>query len=187
MAKTVAEQFVEILAAAGVKRIYGIVGDSLNGLTDAIRRSAQAASPGRQVISLSGDGGFSMLMGDFLTLAQYKLPVKVVVFNNGTLGFVELEQKSTGFLHRRRGAISAGRRRRLRVCRSGLSRVPWSSSALSRHRNRNYPVRRHARRSRGPIRSRSAHSRTTRMAAILGLCGRRDVAYRRRDVHHYAA
>jgi pyruvate dehydrogenase (quinone) len=59
---------------------------------------AQAALPGRQVVSLSGDGGFAMLMGDFLTLTQYKLPVKVVVFNNGTLGFVELEQKSTGFL-----------------------------------------------------------------------------------------
>ncbi len=50
------------------------------------------------MISLSGDGGFTMLMGDFLSLAQLELPVKVVVFNNGTLGFVELEQKSTGFL-----------------------------------------------------------------------------------------
>jgi pyruvate dehydrogenase (quinone) len=50
------------------------------------------------VISLSGDGGFTMLMGDFLTLAQQRLPVKVVVFNNGALGFIELEQKSTGFL-----------------------------------------------------------------------------------------
>jgi pyruvate dehydrogenase (quinone) len=53
--------------------------------------------PGRQVISLSGDGGFTMLMGDFLNLTQLGLPVKVVVFNNGTLGFIELEQKSTGF------------------------------------------------------------------------------------------
>ena len=50
------------------------------------------------MISLSGDGGFTMLMGDLLTLVQHRLPVKVVVFNNGTLGFVELEQKSTGFL-----------------------------------------------------------------------------------------
>ena len=47
---------------------------------------------------MSGDGGFTMLMGDFITLAQQGLPVKVVVFNNGALGFVELEQKSTGFL-----------------------------------------------------------------------------------------
>ena len=59
---------------------------------------AQAAFPDRQVISLSGDGGFTMLMGDFLTLTQYSLPLKVVVFNNGALGFIELEQKSTGFL-----------------------------------------------------------------------------------------
>jgi pyruvate dehydrogenase (quinone) len=59
---------------------------------------AQAAFPQRQVISLSGDGGFTMLMGDFISLAQLGLPVKVVVFNNGALGFIELEQKSTGFL-----------------------------------------------------------------------------------------
>ena len=59
---------------------------------------AQATFPGRQVISLSGDGGFSMLMGDFLSLVQLGLPVKVVVFNNGALGFIELEQKSTGCL-----------------------------------------------------------------------------------------
>jgi pyruvate dehydrogenase (quinone) len=59
---------------------------------------AQAAFPRRQVISLSGDGGFTMLMGDLLTLVQVGLPVKVVVFNNGALGFIELEQKSAGFL-----------------------------------------------------------------------------------------
>jgi hypothetical protein len=59
---------------------------------------AQTAFPGRQVISLSGDGGFTMLMGDFLSLAQLGLPVKVVVFNNSALGFIEIEQKSTGFL-----------------------------------------------------------------------------------------
>jgi pyruvate dehydrogenase (quinone) len=59
---------------------------------------AQAAFPKRQVISLSGDGGFTMLMGDLLTLVQVGLPVKVVVFNNGALGFIELEQKSAGFL-----------------------------------------------------------------------------------------
>ena len=67
-----------------------------NAMAQAI--GAQAAFPGRQVISLSGDGGFTMLMGDFLSLAQLDLPVKVVVFNNGALGFIELEQKSTGFL-----------------------------------------------------------------------------------------
>ncbi|MEE7548405.1 ubiquinone-dependent pyruvate dehydrogenase, partial [Xanthomonas sp. Kuri4-1] len=54
--------------------------------------------PQRQVISLSGDGGFSMLMGDFISLAQLGLPVKVVVYNNGSLGFVAMEMKSAGYL-----------------------------------------------------------------------------------------
>jgi pyruvate dehydrogenase (quinone) len=59
----------------------------------------QAAFPGRQVVSLSGDGGFAMLMGGFLSLAQLRLPVKVVVFDNSALGFIELEQKSSGFIN----------------------------------------------------------------------------------------
>ena len=67
-----------------------------NAMAQAI--GAQKAFPDRQVISLSGDGGFTMLMGDFLTLVQQDLPVKVVVFNNGSLGFIEIEQKSSGFL-----------------------------------------------------------------------------------------
>jgi pyruvate dehydrogenase (quinone) len=67
-----------------------------NAMVQAI--GAQAAFPDRQVISLSGDGGFSMLMGDFITLSQHELPVKVVVFNNGLLGFVDLEMKAAGFL-----------------------------------------------------------------------------------------
>ena len=71
-------------------------GSMANALAQAI--GAQTSFPGRQVISLSGDGGFTMLMGDFLSLVQLGLPVKVVVFNNGALGFIELEQKSTGFL-----------------------------------------------------------------------------------------
>ncbi|HEV2543710.1 MAG TPA: ubiquinone-dependent pyruvate dehydrogenase [Methylobacterium sp.] len=71
-------------------------GSMANALPHAI--GIQAASPGRQVISLSGDGGFAMLMGDILTLRQETLPVKVVIFNNGTLGFVELEMKAAGYL-----------------------------------------------------------------------------------------
>jgi len=67
-----------------------------NAMAQAI--GAQASNPGRQVVSLSGDGGFTMLMGDLISLKQLGLPVKVVVFNNGALGFIELEQKSTGFL-----------------------------------------------------------------------------------------
>jgi hypothetical protein len=58
---------------------------------------AQAAMPGRQVVTLSGDGGIAMLQGDLLTLRQLNLPVKVVVFNNGSLGFVELEMKAAGW------------------------------------------------------------------------------------------
>jgi len=86
------------LAMNGKRRLLGSFwhGSMANAMAQAI--GAQAAFPGRQVISLSGDGGFAMLMGDFLSLTELGLPVKVVVFNNGTLGFIELEQKSTGFL-----------------------------------------------------------------------------------------
>jgi pyruvate dehydrogenase (quinone) len=86
------------LAMNGKRRLLGSFwhGSMANAMAQAI--GAQAAFPDRQVISLSGDGGFSMLMGDFLSLAQLHLPVKVVVFHNDALGFVELEQKSTGFL-----------------------------------------------------------------------------------------
>jgi len=82
----------------GRRRLIGslVHGSMANAMPQAI--GAQAAYPGRQVISLSGDGGFTMLMGDFLTLVQHKLPVKVVVFNNHTLGFVALEMKAGGYL-----------------------------------------------------------------------------------------
>jgi pyruvate dehydrogenase (quinone) len=86
------------LAMNGKRRLLGSFwhGSMANAMAQGI--GAQASFPDRQVISLSGDGGFAMLMGDLLTLTQQRLPVKVVVFNNGSLGFVELEQKSTGFL-----------------------------------------------------------------------------------------
>jgi pyruvate dehydrogenase (quinone) len=58
----------------------------------------QASHPGRQVITLSGDGGLAMMLGDLLTLRQLKLPVKLVVFNNSSLGFVELEMKAAGLV-----------------------------------------------------------------------------------------
>ena len=67
-----------------------------NAMPQAI--GAQAAFPGRQVISLSGDGGFTMLMGDVLTLSQHDLPVKIILFNNGQLGFVAMEMKAAGYL-----------------------------------------------------------------------------------------
>jgi pyruvate dehydrogenase (quinone) len=56
------------------------------------------AYPDRQVISLSGDGGLAMLLGDLLTAVQEKIPIKVVVYNNGSLGFVDIEMKVEGLL-----------------------------------------------------------------------------------------
>jgi pyruvate dehydrogenase (quinone) len=86
------------LAMNGKRRLIGSFwhGSMANAMPQAI--GAQIAFPGRQVISMSGDGGFTMLMGDFLSLVQLGLPVKVVVFNNSALGFIEIEQKSSGFL-----------------------------------------------------------------------------------------
>lgn len=71
-------------------------GTMANAMPQAL--GAQAAYPDRQVISLSGDGGISMMLGDLMTAIQEKLPIKVCIFNNGTLGFVELEQKVEGLL-----------------------------------------------------------------------------------------
>jgi pyruvate dehydrogenase (quinone) len=86
------------LKVNGRRRIIGSFnhGSMANAMLQAI--GAQAAYPNRQVISMSGDGGFSMMMGDFITLTQMGLPVKVIVLNNGTLGFVEMEMKASGFL-----------------------------------------------------------------------------------------
>ncbi len=82
----------------GRRRMLGSLshGSMANAMPQAI--GVQASHPGRQVISLSGDGGFAMLMGDVLTLRQQKLPVKIVIYNNGELGFVALEMKGAGFL-----------------------------------------------------------------------------------------
>jgi pyruvate dehydrogenase (quinone) len=86
------------LTMNGKRRLLGSFthGSMANALPQAI--GVQAAFPGRQVISLSGDGGLAMLLGELLTLRQLKLPVKLVVFNNSTLGFVELEMKAAGLL-----------------------------------------------------------------------------------------
>jgi pyruvate dehydrogenase (quinone) len=70
-------------------------GSMANAMPQAI--GAQVAFPDRQVISFSGDGGFTMLMGDLLTIRTYNLPIKIVIFNNGLLGFVALEMKAEGF------------------------------------------------------------------------------------------
>ena len=86
------------LTMNGKRRLLGSFthGSMANALPQAI--GAQVSYPGRQVISMSGDGGFAMLMGDLLTLRQQELPVKVIVFKNDSLAFVELEMKAAGIL-----------------------------------------------------------------------------------------
>jgi pyruvate dehydrogenase (quinone) len=82
----------------GRRRLIGSFnhGSMANALPQAI--GAQASQPGRQVVTLSGDGGLAMLLGELITLRQQNLPVKVVVFNNGALSFVELEMKAAGIV-----------------------------------------------------------------------------------------
>jgi pyruvate dehydrogenase (quinone) len=83
--------------ATARRRILGsfVHGSMANALPQAI--GAQLPDRGRQVIAMCGDGGFAMLMGDFLTLLQYDLPVKVVIFDNGSLGMVALEMLVAGY------------------------------------------------------------------------------------------
>jgi pyruvate dehydrogenase (quinone) len=80
----------------GTRRLIGsyLHGTMANALPHAI--GAQFAYPDRQVISVSGDGGLSMLLGELLTAAAYRLPINVVVFNNSTLGMVKLEMLVDG-------------------------------------------------------------------------------------------
>jgi pyruvate dehydrogenase (quinone) len=80
----------------GTRRLIGSFnhGSMANALPHAI--GAQATYPGRQVVALAGDGGLAMALGELLTLRQQQLPVKIVVFNNGALSFVELEMKAAG-------------------------------------------------------------------------------------------
>lgn len=86
------------LTMNGRRRLIGSFnhGSMANAMPQAL--GVQAAYSGRQVVSLSGDGGLTMLMGDMLTAVQMRLPIKIVVFNNSTLGFVELEQKAAGYV-----------------------------------------------------------------------------------------
>lgn len=87
------------LTMNGRRRVIGSFnhGSMANAVPQAI--GAQSSHPGRQIVTLSGDGGVTMLLGDLLTLVQSKLPIKVVVFNNSSLNFVELEMKSAGFVN----------------------------------------------------------------------------------------
>lgn len=82
----------------GKRRLLGSFnhGSMANAMPQAL--GAQAIDRDRQVVALCGDGGFSMLMGDFITVAQLKLPVKLVILNNSVLGFVAMEMKAGGYL-----------------------------------------------------------------------------------------
>ena len=86
------------LTMNGKRRLLGSFnhGSMANALPQAI--GAQVSHPGRQVVSLSGDGGLAMLMGDLLSLQQLQTPVKIIVFKNNSLAFVELEMKAAGIL-----------------------------------------------------------------------------------------
>jgi pyruvate dehydrogenase (quinone) len=86
------------LTMNGKRRLLGSFnhGSMANAMPQAI--GAQLEFPDRQVVTLSGDGGLAMLLGDLLSMQQLKIPVKVVVFNNSALSFVELEMKAAGFL-----------------------------------------------------------------------------------------
>src|ERR1700681_99798 len=86
------------LTMNGTRRLLGSFnhGSMANALPQAI--GAQVSHPGRQVVSLSGDGGLAMLLGDLLSLRQLETPVKIIVFKNDSLAFVELEMKAAGIL-----------------------------------------------------------------------------------------
>lgn len=89
---------LRLFDANGKRQIFGSLlhGTMASALPSAL--GLQKACPDRQVIAMCGDGGLSMLLGELLTTIQEKVPVKIVVFDNGKLGFVEIEQKSEGML-----------------------------------------------------------------------------------------
>ena len=82
----------------GKRRTFGSLlhGTMADGMPSAL--GLQKCQPGRQVICLAGDGGFAMLLGDLLTTVQEHLPIKIVVYDNGKLGFVDIEQKASGLV-----------------------------------------------------------------------------------------
>ena len=82
----------------GGRRLIGsfVHGSMANAVPQAV--GAQVAFPGRQVVTMSGDGGIAMLLSELLTVTQNRLPIKMVVFNNSSLNFVELEMKAAGFV-----------------------------------------------------------------------------------------
>jgi pyruvate dehydrogenase (quinone) len=88
---------------SGEQRIIGSFNNAAVGTALAQANGIQALDRSRQVIALTGDGGFNMLMGEFLTAVQHKLPVKVVVYNNSSFGLIPLEAESVGLAAYRKG------------------------------------------------------------------------------------
>ncbi|MEH6735995.1 MAG: ubiquinone-dependent pyruvate dehydrogenase [Shewanella sp.] len=86
------------LSMNGQRRLIGSFnhGSMANALSQAM--GAQSLDRNRQVIAMCGDGGFSMLMGELLSLKQLNLPIKIIVYNNRSLGFVAMEMKASGYL-----------------------------------------------------------------------------------------
>lgn len=84
------------ITATGQRRMLGSFnhGSMANAMPQAI--GAQIANPNKQVIAMCGDGGISMLLGDLATVNQYKVPIKMIVFNNRSLGMVKLEMEVAG-------------------------------------------------------------------------------------------
>jgi pyruvate dehydrogenase (quinone) len=89
---------LRMVKANGRRRMFGSLLHGTMATAVSTSMGLQLAQPGRQVIAMAGDGGFAMLMGELLTLIQENIPIKIVVFDNGKLGFVELEQKGEGML-----------------------------------------------------------------------------------------
>lgn len=89
---------LRMIEANGKRRMFASLlhGTMASGLGTAI--GLQTCQPGRQVVCVAGDGGLSMLFGDLITIVSQKLPIKIAVYDNGKLGFVEMEQKSEGLL-----------------------------------------------------------------------------------------
>jgi pyruvate dehydrogenase (quinone) len=82
----------------GTRRVFSSLlhGTMASAMPSAI--GLQKCQPDRQVVCLAGDGGFAMLLGELLTIAQHKLPIKIAIFNNGKLGFIDIEQKAAGLM-----------------------------------------------------------------------------------------
>jgi pyruvate dehydrogenase (quinone) len=95
---TAAVWMLRHIDTGGKRRTFASLlhGTMASGMPSAL--GLQKCQPGRQVICLAGDGGFAMLLGDLLTTVQEELPIKIVVYDNGKLGFVDIEQKAAGLV-----------------------------------------------------------------------------------------